>query len=149
MFNCVLKLVMKTLESIKKTLIHLRSHPEPDEGVFAEAATLLRAANDLAVVQGIKIESVGTLCSPAEALATVAKYIASLNPEWLSVPEAATLLGVSQSKVAEWVKAERLEAVNVAGKGKRNCYRIHRLALSKLKPESKPVRSYKPPREII
>ena len=41
-----------------KKLIALRSHPEPDEGVFAEAATLLRVANDLAVVQGIKIDPV-------------------------------------------------------------------------------------------
>lgn len=140
---------MKTLASIQKALVLLRAHPEPDETTFAEAATLLRMANDLAVVEGVAIKPVGAHCSPADALAIVSKYIASINPEWLSAPEAATLLGVSQSKIAEWVKAERLEAVNVAGKGKRASYRIHRLALSKLKPEGKPVRSYKPPREII
>jgi excisionase family DNA binding protein len=140
---------MKTLESIKKALMQLRSHPEPDEATFNEAASMLRAANDIAVQQGIQIEPVGSLCTPATALTIVSGYIKAIQPEWLSAAEAATLLGVSQSKVADWIQADRLDAVNVAGKGKRASYRIHRLALSKLKPESKPVRRYKPPREII
>jgi len=141
---------MVTLNSILKSLIELRNHPFVDEQTYADAASYAKEAGELAMLSGIQPERVSEMITPIAAIALVTRYIAALPPqEWLSVPDAATLLGVSQSKIAEWVKGDRLEAVNVAGKGKRACYRIHRLALSKLKPENKPVRRYKPPREII
>ena len=143
---------MKTLDSIQNALLILRNHPDPDESIFVEAAAYVRAANDIAIQKGVQIELVGNCCSPADAAAIVSKYIGQIQPEWLTVPDAATLLAVSQSKVADWVKAERLEAINVAARGKRAIYRIHRTALSKLKPESQPVRQsrrMKPPEEII
>ncbi|HUP77140.1 MAG TPA: helix-turn-helix domain-containing protein [Pirellula sp.] len=143
---------MKKLNSILDALSLLRNHPDPDESIFVEAAAYVRAANNIAILKGVEIVPVGSYCSLADAATIVSKYIGQIQPEWLTVPEAATLLAVSQSKVADWVKAERLEAINVAARGKRASYRIHRTALSKLKPECQPVRQsrrVKPPEEII
>lgn len=37
---------MRTLDAIKKALVSLPEHPEPDQATIEEAATLLRMAND-------------------------------------------------------------------------------------------------------
>jgi excisionase family DNA binding protein len=58
----------------------------------------------------------------------------------LTVPEAAKVLSVAQAKVSEWIKAGRLQAVNVANQGKRPQYRIPREALANLQ---EPIK-YKP-----
>jgi len=66
---------MKTLSSIRQALIDLRSHPEPDQTTFEQAASLLRLANDLAILGGITIEPVGQMVTPADAIAIVSRYI--------------------------------------------------------------------------
>lgn len=124
-----------TLESIRRQLIMLRECPEHDEAIFAESASLLNSANTLAAMQGIDVEWVGTVCRPIVAITVVSRYINSIQAEWITVPEAASLIGVSQAKVAEWIREKRLDAVNVANKGKRACYRINRIALNQIKPE--------------
>lgn len=132
-----------SLESIRRQLIILRGQPEYDEITFENAASLLRDANTLAAMQGTPTKPVGLVCSPIEAITLVSSYIQP--SEWLTVPDVATLIGVSQAKVAEWIKEKRLEAINVANKGKRPTYRINRNALNHIKPEQ-PKR---PTRRII
>jgi len=124
------------MKAILKQLQELRNHPEPDELTFIEAAALLRDANDIALEHGIEVKPVGAMVTPAKAIATVNRYIAQMSPErFLTIPEAAEILRVSQAKVAEWIKANRLKAVNVANSGKRPQYRISRLALENITAE--------------
>jgi excisionase family DNA binding protein len=122
-----------TLESIRRQLIALRELPEHDESTFESAASLVHEANSIAAMQGTSIKPVGRVCNPIDAIAIVSSYIQP--SEWLTVPQVATLIGVSQAKVAEWIHDKRLDAINVANKGKRGSYRINRNALNHIKPE--------------
>ncbi len=101
-----------------------------------EAATYLRDANEIALENGLDITPVPYAITPAKAIAAVNRFIAQMTPEkFLTVPEAAEKLRVSQAKVSEWIKANRLKAVNVANSGKRPQYRISRIALENIAPE--------------
>jgi hypothetical protein len=98
---------MKTLASIKKALVVLRDDTlEPDEGTFEEAASLLRLANDLAVVEGVAIKPVGSMCSPADALAIVSKYIAGVPTETthLTATALAKVLGCRPSTIKAYLR---------------------------------------------
>lgn len=124
------------MKTILVKLKELRDHPEPDEQTMIDAASYLRDASEIALGCGIDIEPVGDAITPAKAIAAVNRFIALMTPEkFLTVPEAAEILRVSQAKVSEWIKANRLKAVNVANPGKRPQYRISRLALENIAPE--------------
>jgi len=70
-----------------------------------------------------------------EGLVIVSRYILKLPPqEWVTVPEAAALLSASQSKITTWIREGRLDATNVASKGKRASYRISRNDLRNIRP---------------
>ncbi len=139
------------MRHILRQLEALREHPEPDEQVFADAASYVREANDIAVQHGLDPVRVGTYLTPLRAIAIVNRLMQQVEPErFLSVPEAAKVLSVSPAKVADLIKNGRLEAVDVANRGKRPQYRIARESLLNVKPEShSPVRRYKPPKQII
>ena len=74
---------MKTLEAIKKALIELNHHPEPDDETLRYAASLLRDANDLAALQGVRIERVGRFHSPVDVRGQPRKNRTRLWPERL------------------------------------------------------------------
>lgn len=139
------------MRHIIKQLEALREHPEPDEQVLADAASYVREANDIAIQQGVDPVRVGKYLRPIEAIAMVNRLMQVVEPErFLGVPEAAKVLSVSPTKVTELIKSGRLEAVDVANRGKRPQYRIARESLSNVKPvEYTPVRRYKPPKQII
>ena len=144
---------MKTLPSIQKALIGLRNHPEPDQGTFEEAATLLRMANDLAVVQGIAIKPVGALCSPADALATVSKYIASVPTDTthLTATALAKALGCRASTIKAHLRAGRIPAVNISMNAKPNyrfCLESVKSALA-AKPATKSTRKQAPSKPFL
>lgn len=113
---------MKTLAAIQKALIDLRKHPEPDEGTLEEAASLLRMANDLAVVRGITIKPVGDMCWPDNALATVSKYIASVpaDTSYLTATALAKVLGCRRPTIMAYLRAGRISAVDVSTNAKPN-----------------------------
>ena len=115
-------LIMKTLASIQKALVSLRAHPEPDQAAFEEAATLLRMANDLAVVQGVKIEPVGTTCKPADALAIVSRYIASVPTDstYLTATALAKVVGCRRPTIMKHLRAGRIPAINISTNAKPN-----------------------------
>ncbi len=129
------------MKTILRQLEELCQHPEPNEQVFADASSYLHDANEIAAQCGVDPETVYEFTNPIRALAAVRRLIAQTDPErFLLIRDAAKILSVSQDKVAEWIKANRLEAVNVANTGKRPQYRIPRDALRNLQPETK----YKP-----
>lgn len=129
------------LQRIKRELEELRANDEPDEGVFEQAALLLDKANEIAIAAGLDFRPAPKMTTPAKALVVVNRLLIESEPErYLLVGEAAKILSVSQDKISEWIKASRLEAVNVANPGKRPQYRIPRDALNRLLPE----RKYKP-----
>ena len=69
---------------------------------------------------GIESERVSEMIMPSAAIALVNRYITALPPqEWVTVPKAAALLSVSQSKITTWIREGRLTATNVASKSKR------------------------------
>lgn len=139
-----------SLQSIKRQLIELRAHPEPDEQTFTEAASLLRQACEVGVSLGLGFKPVGSMVNPVAALSEVNRLLAATQSEWLNVPQAAKLLGVAQSKIAEFIKAGRLAATNVGTRGKRPQWRIHRESMKNIKPEAASVgRRFRPPQEII
>lgn len=139
------------LNQIKRELESLRQDPEPDLATYEDAAGLLRQAYDIALAQGAGFRPVGSVCTPAQALLEVNRLIAAMPVgDFLNVPQAAKLLGVSQSKISEFIRAGRLEATNVGKQGKRPQWRIHREALRSIKPETVVTsRRFKPPQEII
>lgn len=130
------------MKTILKKLEALREHPEPDQQTFADAASYVREANEIAIQHGIEPLRVAEFINPIKAIAMVNRLMLLAEPErFLNVPEAAKVLSVSQAKIAEWIKANRLRAVNVANRGKRPQYRIAREDLLNLKPEQA---AYKP-----
>ena len=129
------------LQLILAKIQELREHAEPDESIFIAASAYLRDAMNIAISHGIKPVQVASMTNPIQAIAIVNRFIIEMEPErFLTVPEAAKVLSVSQAKVSEWIKAGRLQAVNVANQGKRPQYRIPREALANLQ---EPIK-YKP-----
>ena len=127
---------MRALLEIRDKLIKMRADPVPDGSEFYDAAWYLRDANEIAAQYGIDPEPVGEVIWPMHALAAVNRFILKIEPEkFLTIPEAAGILRVSHAKVSEWIKTNRLKAVNVANPGKRPQYRISRSALENIQPE--------------
>ena len=140
------------LAQIKRELEAIRvTDGFPTDQAWAYAAHLLQDAYEIGIESGVDFRYVGRLCSPAQALLEVNRLIAAMPVgEYLNVPQAAKLLGVAQSKIAEFIRAGRLEATNVGQRGKRPQWRIHREALRAIKPETAVAsRRFKPPMEII
>jgi len=132
---------MKTLKAIQTELAHLWQHPDPDELTFEYVSDLVRMANRIAAKKGIDIQTAGEMMRACDGLIIVSGYIAAIPPqEWITVPEAAALLSVHQSKITTWIREGRLTATDVASNGKRPTYRINRAALSNIRPPAKPVK---------
>lgn len=124
------------MKQILKQLEELRQHPEPDEQTFVDASCYLQDANEIAAQCGVDPETVYRVTNPIRAIAAVRRLVSQAEPErFLTIPEAARVLCVSQGKISAWIKANRLRAVNVANSGKRPQYRISRLALESIAPE--------------
>jgi hypothetical protein len=145
---------MNTLQSIQKALIELRNHPDVGEPTFVEAATLLQMANDLAVVQGVSIEPVGTLCSPAQALATVSKYIASVPADtgYLTATALAKVLGCRRPTIMTHLRAGRIPAINISTNAKPNyrfCLESVKAALAAKPAAAKSTRKQAPTKPFL
>ena len=144
---------MRTLQAIQKALIELRAHPDLGETEFAETAALLRAANDLAVVQGIKIETVGPLCNPADALAIVSRYItiAPADTSYLTATALAKVLGCRRPTIMKHLRAGRIPAINISTTAKPNyrfCLESVKAALA-AKPATKSTRKQAPSKPFL
>ena len=131
----------------------LRGHPDIGETEFAEAAALLRAANDLAVVLGIKIESVGRVCEPADALTIVSRYIASVPVDaiHLTATALAKVLGCRRPTSMKHLRAGRICAININTNVKRNycfCLESVKSALA-AKPATKSTRKHAPTKPFL
>jgi hypothetical protein len=143
---------VQTLEAIKKALVDLRRHPEPDQSIFEEVARLLRAANDLAVVKGIRIECAGPVCTPAEGLAVVSGYLSSIQPsEYLTATALAKALGCRRPTIMAHLRAGRIPAINISTSSKPNyrfCLESVKAALA-AKPATKSSRKQAPTKPFL
>jgi excisionase family DNA binding protein len=104
------------LEKIRAQLIELRQHPEPDETSFEEAANLLREANESVILQGIDIEPIGQMTTPAHAISVVSRYMLAIKQagttlELVSTKEAAKLLSISERTLWNYAESGELPRV--------------------------------------
>ena len=104
------------LEKIRSQLIELREHPEPDETTFEDAASLLKQANELAILHGVDIESIGQMTTPAHAISVVSRYMLAIERsrstiELATTKETAKLLNISERTL--WSYAESCELPRV------------------------------------
>jgi excisionase family DNA binding protein len=104
------------LENIRQQLIELRQQPEPDESTFEDASSLLKQANDLVILQGIQIESVGKTITPATAIAIVSGYILAIERarttiELKNTKETAKLLNISERTLWSYAESGELPRV--------------------------------------
>lgn len=114
------------LENIRQQLIELREQPEPDESTFEEAACLLHQANDLAMLKGIAIESVGAMVTPSHAISVVSRYLLAIERarttiELVSPFDAAKLLNISERTLWKHTDLGELPRVKIG-----TCVRYHR-----------------------
>jgi excisionase family DNA binding protein len=114
------------LENIRNQLIELRDHPNRDELTFEEAAHLLRQANEIAPLQGVRIEYAGSTILPAHAIAIVSRYMleikrAGTTIELVSPFDAAKLLNISERTLWKHTDLGELPRVKIG-----TCVRYHR-----------------------
>ncbi len=94
---------MKTLKNLKKELLDLQRHPEPDQGTFESCGIIVREAAEEAAQHG-RIDLYEQYknvrhCSPRDGLAFLAHIEYEIKPkpgssELLTVAEAAELSGI-------------------------------------------------------
>jgi len=69
---------MATLQSILKSLRELYNEPFVDEQTYYDAASWVRAANKIMMLQGIEPEQVSEMITPVAAISLVSGYIAAM-----------------------------------------------------------------------
>jgi excisionase family DNA binding protein len=111
---------------IRQQLLDLRQLPAPDETTFEEAAYLLRQANDVAILEGIQIECVGSMTTPASAISIVSRYMLEIERarttiELVSPFDAAKLLNISERTLWKVTDDGELPRVKIG-----TCVRYHR-----------------------
>ena len=114
------------LDQIRNQLIVLREHPEQGVQVFEEASYLLKQANDIAILQGINIEPVGRMVTPAHAISVVSRYLLAIERsrstiELVSPLDAAKLLKISERTLWKCTDLGELPRVKIG-----TCVRYHK-----------------------
>lgn len=139
---------MKLLQTLRKAIAHVESHPDPDLVDFEELQFLIRRiereateVGNPAIVQACDIRS-GPI-STNHARSVLAACLAALpQPSTLTPPMVAKELSVSSDTVLGWIRSGALKAANLGTNRKR--YSIHRADLDRFlsnrKPEPPPRR---------
>lgn len=101
-------------------LTELRSHPEPDESLFEDCASVVREAANRAAKVGMldhyKRHKGVKACTPADAKAVLESILAATEPEpeFFTPPQAAKLLKINPDKVRAWISSGRLPAIDIS-----------------------------------
>ena len=114
------------LANIRQQLIELRQHPDPDGLTYEEVACLVQQANDYAILQGISINIVGSMVSPADAVVTVSRYMLEMEQsrstiELVTPFDAAKLLNISERTLWKHADLGELPRVKIG-----TCVRYHK-----------------------
>jgi len=114
------------LANIRTQLIELRRHPDPDQLAYEEAASLLREANEYAMLQGLSTRAVGTMVPPAHAIATVSRYLLEIERtrstvELVTPFDAAKLLNISERTLWKHADMGEIPRVKIG-----TCVRYHK-----------------------
>ena len=145
---------MATLQSILKSLIELYNEPFVDEQTYYDAASWVRAANKIVMLQGIEPEQVSEMIMPSAAIALVSGYINKLptqSTESLTMTALAKALGRRRSDVAALFKAGKIPAFDTSTTAKPNyCFNLDdvRKALE-VKPAAKSTRKQAPSKPFL